>query len=179
MDARDLAALRRGLADARHELRQAQDRLQTVRAQAEQRAVDAAGGDKALGANEQARARALVIALDGDPDYGQALAGLRDAESLIDHLEAEIEIARDERREREWRVRGRLVDALERQPAATDDRPDPRAEHAFDGAATERLTHLATARAGSSFVRDAALGWARSSLGNPGGPSDDGEELPF
>lgn len=109
-----LADLRRSLVNTRVELANKGDELPRARARAERRAIDAAGGDeKAMGSNEAARSRALTIALADDDEYRTALANVRSLEAGVLRLEAEIEIARDERRERERLTRERLISAMD------------------------------------------------------------------
>ena len=62
-------------------------------AQAENRAIEAAGGEKALGVNADARRRALLIALDEDKAYQEVharhvhlLGNVRLAQAAIDAL---------------------------------------------------------------------------------------------
>lgn len=77
-------------------LAEAEHNLKVEKAQAEARAVEAAGGEKALGPNADARQRALIIAAGEDQafrraheDYLQALLAHRNAEA-----QAEAEAAR-------------------------------------------------------------------------------------
>lgn len=135
-----LADLRRSLVETRTKLREAQAALPVARARAERRAIEAAGGDeKALGSNESARNRALTIALADDAEYQAALALVRGLESGIDGIERDIEIARDERREREWTIRERLIAALDGRGIAVEE-PTNDNGGAFDDVATESVT---------------------------------------
>lgn len=108
-----LAELRAQLVEKRAELRELTDDLAVIRARIESEAVEQAGGEKKLGENAEARQRAFILALDADGDYGQFHVGLRLCEREIERLEAEIESARDERREWEWSIRLRLAAALD------------------------------------------------------------------
>jgi hypothetical protein len=55
-------------------------RLRIEQAAAEIRAIQEAGGDeKALGSNAEARARALAVAVDKDPQYRAALDAVHEA----------------------------------------------------------------------------------------------------
>ena len=132
-----MARLRRELVTSGQACRAAAERLVVAKALAEQRAIDAAGGAKGLGANEDERKRALVLALAADPGYQAAAAAVRQCESHVARVEAELEILRDRRRAEEWAIRQRLADALLGVPSdgpAGDDRA------AWDDAMDERLT---------------------------------------
>lgn len=90
------------------------------------------------GKNEAERKRNLTIAVDQDPRYHTARAAYYDAVERLATLEADLEIYKDARRDHEWGIRLRLVDALAgRYPAA-----DPMTTDldAFDGAADEEAT---------------------------------------
>ena len=156
--ASNLADLRRSLVETRTRLREAQAALPAARARAERRAIDAAVAaaqaaqaangngkekeidpDKALGGNDKARERALVIVLADDQQYQAALSLIRGLEAGVDGIERDIEIERDARREREWAIRERLVAALDErgiavEEATTDD------GGVFDDVATEFAT---------------------------------------
>lgn len=126
-----LATLRLRLVDAQARLRQAKDDLGRTQAEREQAAIKAAGG--AIGRNEDERKRALTLALTNDADYRRVLAFVRDAESTVNLLEAQIENALDVRRAEEWQIRSRMVDALYHLGAQTDS-PDPASDQVFDDA---------------------------------------------
>lgn len=128
-----LPEIRLALVDARATLRTARDTHEIVKAEAEQRAVDAG----ATGRNAEERGRALTLALARDARYSQALAQLRRAEAEAERLEALLEGARDARRVEEWTIRARLADAL---GSTQSDDTDPTGDAAFDDAATERAT---------------------------------------
>jgi len=53
------------------QLAAAQQHLVLVKARAEQAIIEAAGGDKALGSNEDARKRAMIIALADAPEAAE------------------------------------------------------------------------------------------------------------
>lgn len=128
-----LAEIRLALVDARATLRTARDTHEIVKAEAEQRAIDAG----ATGKNAEERSRALTLALARDGQYSRALAQVRRAEAETERLEALIEGARDARRIDEWAIRARLADALGSTPS---DDADPAGDSTFDDAATERAT---------------------------------------
>lgn len=64
-----LAEARAELAYTTSEQMKAEYGLRGLRALHEQQAIEQAGGDKALGANAEARERALTLALQADVDY--------------------------------------------------------------------------------------------------------------
>lgn len=131
--------LRTLLAENRAAQRDANDALAAIKAEAEKRAIDAAGGDeKALGANAEARSRALTLALAEDSEYQAILGGVRCAEANNDLLTAEIESRADERRKVEWDIRLRLVDVLDRRGIYSNGHNDE-----FDRSATEAITRSA------------------------------------
>lgn len=108
-----LADLRSRIADKRAELQERSDKMAYYRAQAEQRAIAAAGGDeKMLGANAEARARALTIALWQDREYTRAYQERQQTEKEVNDLQTAIDSILDARRAEEWSIRGRLVGAL-------------------------------------------------------------------
>lgn len=108
----NLSDLRLELAQAKADLREARDDLTVVQAAIERQVIDEAGGSRALGANERDRERALTLALNDQASYTRALAALRDRESEIERLEAEIQNAEDERRRHEYAVRAQVAEAL-------------------------------------------------------------------
>lgn len=134
-----LATLRLRLVDAQARLRQAKDDLGRTQAEREQAAIKAAGG--AIGRNEDERKRALTLALINDADYRRVLAFVRDAESTVNLLEAQIENALDVRRAEEWQIRSRMVDALYHLGAQTDS-PDPANDQVFDDATFEQVVNI-------------------------------------
>lgn len=122
--------LHQQLAEAQAALRDAEDYYKSIKAEAEHRAIDAAGGK--YGANDKERERFLVIALAGDTNYARALLRLRHAELAVDQIKAALAAADDDRRAYEWSVRAALVEVLgaQREPfdaamdAAMDDGAD-------------------------------------------------------
>ena len=100
-----LPDLRQQLADARDELRRAKDHYETIRAIVEM-------GVMTTGKNAEDRKRELTVALSRDATHEGALELLRTAERHVDRVQAAIDVAEDERREREWAIRARLADAL-------------------------------------------------------------------
>lgn len=70
----DLMDARIGYARAALEYSKAERNLKLQRVKSELTIIDAAGGEKELGPNADARKRALAIALEDDPDYRQAQA---------------------------------------------------------------------------------------------------------
>ena len=121
-----LPDLRVRLASTQVASRNAREDLRVAQARAEARAIEAAGGEKTLGGNAESRGRALLLAVAQDSDYQDALAMVRSLEATSAILEAELEGERDRRREREWSVRLRLADALDRRgvPTESDDQAD-------------------------------------------------------
>lgn len=121
--------LRIQLASVRDQLRHAKDILTMAQAEAEQRAIDMAGGQ--IGKNEAERARTLTLALSRDPHYRGALTAVRVFEAEIDRLEALLEGAKDARRVDEWAIRARLADAL-LTAGISSDQLDTNGDSAFD-----------------------------------------------
>jgi hypothetical protein len=152
MAASNIARARRNLTETRIKLREQSACVATARAQAEQRAIEAAGDEKALGSNETARQRALTIALANDPEYQAALKVMRDLEAAADRQEADLESAKDERRQWEWSIRERLAAALDGRGVASEntDRPD----HEFDDTTTEAATATVAAEISDPFEPD-------------------------
>ena len=84
-----------------------------ARASAEQECIDTRGGDpKALGATQQDRERALVLFLETHTAYQQLSRRLASQERVVDELQAEIEAARDVRREVEGERLDRYIQVL-------------------------------------------------------------------
>lgn len=84
------------------------------------------------GKNAEERKNALLIALAADDTYCESYQACEDITLDIDRYEAEIEYAKDQRREREWAIRLRLVEALERRGLEDDGR-----DGAFDEVADQ------------------------------------------
>lgn len=114
-----MTTLHDDLASARAALRAAQDAYKLETAAAEQRAIAALNGS--AGKNEDERKRNLTLALAQDAAYTQALTWLRSAEFAVDRLEAALARQQDARREREWAIRLRMVEALEARAVYPDD----------------------------------------------------------
>lgn len=136
----DFTELRLQLATVRDQLRHAKDTLTLSQAEAEQRAIDLAGGS--IGKNETERARHLTLALSRDPSYRGALTAVRCYEAEVERLEALLESAKDARRVDEWAIRARLADALLTAQVPTD-QVDRSGDGAFDDTA-DRLLDLKT-----------------------------------
>lgn len=110
----NLPQLRRDLAAAKAALRTAKDEADTAKAIA---TLDVTGK------NDDERKRASAAALLSNTTYKLAVQYLRDCESEIDRIEAEVAIEEDRMRADELRVREKLADALigRRESAAADD----------------------------------------------------------
>lgn len=104
------------LAEAKIELRQAKDHFETVRAIVEMSVVT-------LGKNAEDRKRELTVAVAHNDAYQAALSNLRGCEADLDRAQANIDAAEAERRDREWAIRAKLAEALERLhlPKASND----------------------------------------------------------
>ena len=108
-----LPTLRRRLVAERAQLRVLQEQLRVARAGAQQECIDAHGGDpKALGATQQDRERALILFLEANAVYQQLSGRLAHQERTVERLQAEIEAARDVRREVEGERLDRYIAAL-------------------------------------------------------------------
>ena len=181
---RPISSVRRDLVAARIALRNASDELASARAAAEQRAIDAAVAtaragangkkevdpEKALGANERARERALTLALADDRDYQAVRLRVRGLEEAVDLLEAELEDARDVRREREWEIRARLAEALDGRGVQSDHaEASPEDDVAFDDAAEEAVVEEAGELVRAILQSEEPDYW----------PGDDESEIPF
>jgi hypothetical protein len=103
-----LTKLRLLLAQEKVALRDATDDYKVIKARAEQRAIE--GGVNGKNADE--RERNLLVALQDNENYQEALITLRQCEADIDRTEAQIESLLDDRRSYEWAIRSALVDAL-------------------------------------------------------------------
>lgn len=93
----------------RHQL--AQEELKIARARAEQDVIDRLNGS---GKNDDERKRQLTIGLSSHHPYQLALSVARSFEEKLLFAEADLEVLKDTRRQDEWTVRARLVNALER-----------------------------------------------------------------
>lgn len=174
----DLADLRRRICETRIALRDTNDQLTKAKAEAEQRAIEAAGGIKGLGSNEAEQKRQLNLAVLKDEGYGSQLSAVRALEATAERLEAELETARDERRAEEWRIRLRLAEALDGRGVNSDD-VQPDGDNAFDDSATERATEevvgeFAERLAGTRSALDEMITEAEADLAEP-----EEEPIPF
>lgn len=102
------------LAAAKHQLRLAKDHHETVKAIAEMSIVT-------TGKNADDRKREMIAAIENDKTYIRAWNALRDAEYAADVAQAAIDQAEAERRDREWQIRARLAEALNRQHIESED----------------------------------------------------------
>jgi hypothetical protein len=93
------------LAYAKDNVRRAKDHYETVRAIVEMRV-------ETTGKNADDRKRELIVGLGQSDEHRQALRDLRDAEHDVDAAQAAIDQAEAERRDQEWKIRARLVEAL-------------------------------------------------------------------
>ena len=112
-DPDSLPELRRQLVTERAQLRALQEQLRVARAVAEQECITTHGGDpKALGATQQDRERALILFLEAHAVYQQLSGRLAHQERTVEGLQADIEAARDVRREVEGERLDRYIAAL-------------------------------------------------------------------
>lgn len=108
-----LPTLRRQLVAERAQLRSLHEQLRVARAGAEQECIDAhSGNPKALGATQQHRERALILFFEAHPLYQQLSGRVAHQEHTVEGLQAEIEAARDVRREVEGERLDRYIEAL-------------------------------------------------------------------
>lgn len=138
-----IASLRRGVVTRRIDLRSANDREVIARAEAEARAIEAAGGTKALGANADERERALILALAQDSVYQSVFSLARQIQADAERVEAELEAAEDERRAGEWAIRARLADALDHRGIQSDT-ASGEDDGAFDDSLDQRIIDRST-----------------------------------
>ncbi len=163
MASNEFAELHRSLAETKIKLREAQDALPVARARAERRAIDAAvaaaqavqavqaaigngkdkekevNPDKVMGSNDTARDRAMLLALADDIDYQAAVNLVRGLQAGVDRLEAELEISKDEHRDRKWSILDRLTTVLDRHGIDVEE-PGQIEEEVSDDVATELAT---------------------------------------
>lgn len=132
----NLLDLRLQVAAAQVDVRGAKDAYELAKAEAEQRAVDAGVSGK----NEAERTRAFTLALSRDRAFQQALRAYRTAEAQADQAEAYLEAARDDRRNQEWFIRARLVDAL-MGTGITSDTPGYTGDSVFDDTLMTAVDH--------------------------------------
>ena len=103
LTAHDIAESRLALSTLRAELRTTRRALDTIEAQITLNAE---------GKNAEERKARATLTLAAHPDYQAALAAWEEATRQIEELEAQIELYRDERREREWLIRERQIAAF-------------------------------------------------------------------
>lgn len=115
------------------ELRAEQRRHKEIMAQREART--AVGGK-----NAEERKNALTISLSEDRTYCDSWQANEDITHDLERLEADLDQLRDERREREWGIRLRLVEALERRGIPSEQTGD---DNGFDDVADHTLNSRA------------------------------------
>lgn len=76
-------------------LAEAESALVLAKAQAEARVIEAAGGEKELGSNAEARQRALTIAIAADPEYQAAIKAYQMALLEARVADAQVESHRE------------------------------------------------------------------------------------
>ena len=103
LTAHDIAETRLSLSALRAELRLTRRALDTIEARVSL---------EVEGKNAEERKARTVLALAAHADYAAALAYWEETTRQIEELEAQVELWRDERREREWLVRERQIAAL-------------------------------------------------------------------
>lgn len=94
--AASLADTRADVAHANLAVSQANTSVQTLRAVCEQALIEAAGGEKALGGNEEARKRALTIGLHNDPSFRAEQEYAEECELDLRMLQVEREALADQ-----------------------------------------------------------------------------------
>lgn len=90
-----LSIARLNQARAAIRLAEAESALVLAKAQAEARVIEAAGGEKELGSNAEARQRALTIALAADPEYQAAVKVYQIALAEARAADAQVESHRE------------------------------------------------------------------------------------
>jgi hypothetical protein len=176
-----LPDLRKRLAAAQIGARNEREDLRVIQARAETRAIEAAGGEKQLGANAESRERALLIALADDAEYQGLLNMTRELERLAADLEAELEGERDIRREQEWAIRLRLAAALDGRGIQSDaDAAEIADEDPFAEAADAEAGDRVIAELREEAVKEAAedAKWDGSDLA-PAAGAIDPDAMPF
>jgi hypothetical protein len=175
-NAHRLADLRKRLASTQMAARNAREDLAIERAQAEAEAIEAAGGDKALGANAEARERALTIALSLHQVYQSRLMAARALDEAAASIEAELEGEKDLRRQEEWAVRARLAAALDGRGVQSERGENELGDDdGFEQAADAQLADVATRE-----VREQVAAGQRVVEGDPfDAPELDPDSMPF
>lgn len=142
----EMQEAKRRLCESRIAQRDHLEKLPSIKAQAEARAIAAAGDEKALGSNEAARQRALALALAQDEEYQKALEEARKLANAVSRQETDLERYTDERRDREWAIRNRLADALTARAIPTEATGiDPEFDGGMDYATTAAILSSAEA----------------------------------
>lgn len=106
-----IAQLRARLVEARSELRDIKQQMDVLEAQT-MLTIE--------GKNETERKARLAIALAQDEQHTKLNVLFKSITTEIERIESQIETIKDERREREWAIRERLVAALERRGMQPD-----------------------------------------------------------
>ena len=114
IDLKELTERRMEVMRAQRRWRDSNEEIETERAHAEQRVIDADyGGDaKLLGSNADERERRLLIALERDDWWRTQQRAHQDAISAYDLAKVRLDEILDARRAYEWEIRDRLVMAL-------------------------------------------------------------------
>lgn len=139
MTPKNLYAARHALVSAKLNHSTAIETERIMRAKCEMAIIQAAGGEKALGANEAERKRVLTVKLDESETYQHVMQQLRRAENDLLYAEMELDHLLDERRAEEWAIRARLADALQ----GRDTNPAQPEEAAFDYAGDTAIGRVA------------------------------------
>lgn len=138
--AKEISGARKDVADAQLALKRAEQDERVARFNAEKRAIDAVGGEKALGSNDDARKRALAIALANDLEYGKTSNLLWDIGSDLSAKQWRLDSLLDERREWEYGIREKQASALlSRGYPLYEDADTPVKDAAFDVAADSAI----------------------------------------
>ena len=110
----NLADIRTRLLDLQIEGRRAKKELERVKLQAEQSIIDGLGGDvKKLGPNAEAQERKLALLLEDYDGYRVAATARDSIEETLLLVQLEFDLAMDERHDRDYMLRARLVTVLE------------------------------------------------------------------
>lgn len=114
IDLKALATARTRLAEARADLRTAQDTWHSARLTAELALGERVEWDtKRLGSNAEDRKRAFDAAVEADSVCQSVQTALRSFEREVGRLEAELDVLLDARRDVEWTIRQRYAQAFE------------------------------------------------------------------
>lgn len=118
--AQPLAELRLDVAAKRTAVQHAEAYMDVLRAQLEHRAIEAAGGEKELGANEAARKRTLTLALEDMGAWRFARAQTEALQADLLRLQAEVAICEDDFKERRLAADLARTDAKVREVVALE-----------------------------------------------------------